>query len=93
MRTASLIMLSGLFVQVAHAADDISLSTFPNVLQPDAISLSRARRARSVSFLSPLAQCSFKICHKIKSALDLSASSLAASLFSLSKDQAIVAAS
>ena len=32
MRTASLIMLSGLFVQVAHAADDIRLSTFPNVL-------------------------------------------------------------
>jgi hypothetical protein len=32
MRTASLIMLSGLFVQVVHAADDIRLSTFPNVL-------------------------------------------------------------
>jgi hypothetical protein len=33
MRTASLIMLSGLFVQVAHAADDeIRLSTFPNVI-------------------------------------------------------------
>ena len=31
MRTASLIMLSGLFVQVAHAADDeIRGSTFPN---------------------------------------------------------------
>ena len=30
MRTASLIVLSGLFVQVAHAADDIRLSTFPN---------------------------------------------------------------
>ena len=30
MRTASLIMLSALFVQVAHAADDIRLSTFPN---------------------------------------------------------------
>ena len=29
MRTASLIVLSGLFVQVAHAADDIRLSTFP----------------------------------------------------------------
>ena len=32
MRTASLIMLSGLFVQVAHAADQIRLSTFPNVV-------------------------------------------------------------
>jgi hypothetical protein len=33
MRAASLIMLSGLFVQVAHAADDeIRLSTFPNVI-------------------------------------------------------------
>jgi len=32
MRTASLIMLSGLFVQVAHAADEIRLSTFPNVM-------------------------------------------------------------
>jgi hypothetical protein len=32
MRTASLIMLSGLFVQVAHAADQIRLSTFPNVM-------------------------------------------------------------
>ena len=32
MRTASLIMLSGLFVQVAHAADAIRLSTFPNVM-------------------------------------------------------------
>jgi hypothetical protein len=31
MRTASLIMLSGLFVQVAHA-DEIRLSTFPNVM-------------------------------------------------------------
>jgi hypothetical protein len=31
MRIASLIMLSGLFVQVAHAADDeIRRSTFPN---------------------------------------------------------------
>jgi hypothetical protein len=30
MRTASLIMLSGLFVQGANAADDIRLSTFPN---------------------------------------------------------------
>jgi hypothetical protein len=32
MRTASLIMLSGLFVQVAHAADEIRRSTFPNVV-------------------------------------------------------------
>ena len=32
MRTASLIMLSGLFVQVAHAADETRRSTFPNVL-------------------------------------------------------------
>jgi hypothetical protein len=32
MRTASLIMLSGLFVQVAHAADELRLSAFPNVL-------------------------------------------------------------
>ena len=32
MRTASLLMLSGLFVQVAHAADAIRLSTFPNVV-------------------------------------------------------------
>jgi hypothetical protein len=32
MRTASLIILSGLFVQVAHAADEIRLSTFPNVM-------------------------------------------------------------
>jgi hypothetical protein len=32
MRTASLIMLSGLFVQVAHAADEIRLSAFPNVI-------------------------------------------------------------
>ena len=32
MRTASLIMLSGLFVQVAHAADQIRYSTFPNVM-------------------------------------------------------------
>ena len=32
MRTASLIMLSGLFVQVAHAADEIRRSTFPNVM-------------------------------------------------------------
>jgi hypothetical protein len=32
MRTASLIMLSGLFVQVAHAADELRLSTFPNVI-------------------------------------------------------------
>ena len=32
MRTANLIMLSALFVQVAHAADNIRLSTFPNVL-------------------------------------------------------------
>jgi hypothetical protein len=31
-RIASLIMLSVLFVQVAHAADEIRLSTFPNVL-------------------------------------------------------------
>jgi hypothetical protein len=32
MRTANLIMLSALFVQVAHAADAIRLSTFPNVM-------------------------------------------------------------
>jgi hypothetical protein len=32
MRIASLIMLSGLFVQVGHAADEIRLSTFPNVM-------------------------------------------------------------
>ncbi|MFZ2079155.1 MAG: hypothetical protein WAV38_21400 [Xanthobacteraceae bacterium] len=32
MRTASLIVLSGLFVQVAHAADEIRHSTFPNVM-------------------------------------------------------------
>ena len=32
MRAASLIMLSGLFVQAAHAADEIRLSTFPNVM-------------------------------------------------------------
>jgi hypothetical protein len=32
MRTANLIMLSALFVQVAHAADEIRLSTFPNVM-------------------------------------------------------------
>jgi hypothetical protein len=32
MRTASLIMLSGLFVQVAHAADEIRHSNFPNVM-------------------------------------------------------------
>jgi hypothetical protein len=32
MRTASLIMLLALFVQVAHAADEIRLSTFPNVM-------------------------------------------------------------
>ena len=32
MRTASLIMLSALFVQVAYAADAIRLSTFPNVM-------------------------------------------------------------
>src|SRR5215467_11573696 len=32
MRTANLIMLSALFVQVAHAADNIRLSTFPSVL-------------------------------------------------------------
>jgi hypothetical protein len=31
MRTASLIMLSGLLVQVAHA-DEIRLSAFPNVM-------------------------------------------------------------
>ena len=31
MRTASLIMLSGLFVQVAHA-DEIRHATFPNVM-------------------------------------------------------------
>ena len=32
MRIASLIILSGLFVQVAHAAAEIRLSTFPNVM-------------------------------------------------------------
>jgi hypothetical protein len=32
MRTARLIMLSGLFVQVAHAGDESRLSTFPNLL-------------------------------------------------------------
>jgi len=32
MRTASLIILSGLFVQVAHAADEVRLSTFPKVI-------------------------------------------------------------
>ncbi len=32
MRTASLIILSGLFVQVALAADEIRLTTFPNVM-------------------------------------------------------------
>ncbi len=32
MRTACLIILSGLFVQVAHAADETRLSTFPNVV-------------------------------------------------------------
>ncbi len=32
MRTASLIMLSGLLVQVAHAADETRRSSFPNVL-------------------------------------------------------------
>jgi hypothetical protein len=32
MRTTSLIMLSGLFAQVAHAADQIRLSTFLNVM-------------------------------------------------------------
>jgi hypothetical protein len=32
MRTSGWIMLSGLFVQVAHAADGTRLSTFPNVL-------------------------------------------------------------
>ena len=32
MRIASLIMLSGLLVQVAHAADETRRSTFPNVL-------------------------------------------------------------
>jgi hypothetical protein len=32
MRTASLIMLSGLLVQVAHATDETRRSTFPNVL-------------------------------------------------------------
>jgi hypothetical protein len=31
MRTASLIMLSGLFVQIAHA-DEIRHTTFPNVM-------------------------------------------------------------
>ena len=30
MRTANLTMLSGLFVQIAHATDGIRLSTFPN---------------------------------------------------------------
>ena len=32
MRSASLIMLSGLFVQLAHAADETRRSTFPNVM-------------------------------------------------------------
>ena len=32
MRTAILIVLWGLFVQIAHAADEIRLSAFPNIM-------------------------------------------------------------